>query len=594
MSRPRQKTIRNGPAPALDRQGTTAPSPDPAAAARKRRERRESVESVVVVVVAFLLWSFEAEGFVIPTGSMAQTLMGRHKDVTCPECGHAYTVNADSEVDSSGSGGSTGLQVAWGTCDNCRFTTRVDALPSLGGDRIYTMKKGLHLPLVPALGEVGPRRWEVTVFKVPEEPEVRYIKRMAGLPNEVLRIHRGDLLRQPIDESEPFQRLRRPFPHQQAMQVLVYDDGHRARSLRDDPRWDRWAGTSDGWSEPSAGRFAVDAPGDTWTELRYRNLVPEPRHWEAIVQGRTPDAPRASLITDFNSYNTAMPLNPHPGSEQVTRAWCQPHWVGDLTLSGRVRVARQSGTLRLSLIKGGRAHHADIDLATGRATLLRDDEVLGDPAPTPFSAPGEHTFALANVDDRLTLEVDGKLPFGDGLTYDSSDSSGLARPSPEDLEPARIGSRGASLEVTGLVLRRDTYYLLSPRRPDLPGLEPGSVQNPEGLFDLLADPNAYARLGQPGWHDYRIGAGRYMMLGDNSPWSSDSREWGRKDQMDPDFPGRGWDDSGRESWEVPESLIIGKAFWVYWPHLQPVWPAWRFGEYRFPVRPNFEEIRWIR
>src|SRR5215813_7542404 len=90
------------PAPAAGARTSTAE------AAKKRRDRRESVESVVVVVVAFLLWSFEAEGFVIPTGSMAPTLMGRHKDVTCPECGYVYTVNADreSEPDRSGRGGS--------------------------------------------------------------------------------------------------------------------------------------------------------------------------------------------------------------------------------------------------------------------------------------------------------------------------------------------------------------------------------------------------------------------------------------------------------------------------------------------------------
>jgi signal peptidase I len=34
------------------------------------------------VLVAFLIWSFEAEGFVIPTGSMAPTLMGRYKETT--------------------------------------------------------------------------------------------------------------------------------------------------------------------------------------------------------------------------------------------------------------------------------------------------------------------------------------------------------------------------------------------------------------------------------------------------------------------------------------------------------------------------------
>ena len=45
------------------------------------------------------------------------------------------------------------------------------------------------------------------------------------------------------------------------------------------------------------------------------------------------------------------------------------------------------------------------------------------------------------------------------------------------------------------------------------------------------------------------------MLGDNSPWSRDARAWGRIDQIDPDLPGHGWDDSGRASWEVPESLL---------------------------------------
>ena len=65
----------------------------------------------MVVFVAFLVWSLEAEGFVIPTGSMATTLMGRHKEIICPECGHVYTVNADREVESSGNGRSTGVRV---------------------------------------------------------------------------------------------------------------------------------------------------------------------------------------------------------------------------------------------------------------------------------------------------------------------------------------------------------------------------------------------------------------------------------------------------------------------------------------------------
>ncbi len=85
------------------------------------------------------------------------------------------------------------------------------------------------------------------------------------------------------------------------------------------------------------------------------------------------------------------------------------------------------------------------------------------------------------------------------------------------------------------------------------------------------------------------------MLGDNSPWSRDGRAWGSADQIDPDFPGQGWDDSGRQSWEVPEALLIGKAFCVYWPHPKPVWPRLRFGaDTRLPILPYIERMRWIR
>src|SRR5881227_710956 len=61
---------------------------------------REVVETIVFVVVLVLLMkSFVAEAFVIPTGSMAETLLGYQKFVTCPKCGHEFPVNCSSEVD---------------------------------------------------------------------------------------------------------------------------------------------------------------------------------------------------------------------------------------------------------------------------------------------------------------------------------------------------------------------------------------------------------------------------------------------------------------------------------------------------------------
>src|SRR5215510_106272 len=55
---------------------------------------REIVETVVfVVVLVLLLKTFVAEAFVIPTGSMATTLLGYHKNVECPKCKFKFTVN---------------------------------------------------------------------------------------------------------------------------------------------------------------------------------------------------------------------------------------------------------------------------------------------------------------------------------------------------------------------------------------------------------------------------------------------------------------------------------------------------------------------
>src|SRR6476619_2643512 len=66
----------------------------------EKESYRETIESIVVAfILALLIRGFEAEAFVIPTGSMAPTLMGRHKEITCPQCGHVYAVNASEEVE---------------------------------------------------------------------------------------------------------------------------------------------------------------------------------------------------------------------------------------------------------------------------------------------------------------------------------------------------------------------------------------------------------------------------------------------------------------------------------------------------------------
>ena len=139
------------------------------------------------------------------------------------------------------------------------------------------------------------------------------------------------------------------------------------------------------------------------------------------------------------------------------------------------------------------------------------------------------------------------------------------------------------------------YYTLDPSTVDYSNLDSLARIDASAFFELLSDPEQFARLAPREPRDYPIAPGRYLMLGDNSPWSRDARAWGCGDQIDPARPDRGWDDSGRASWEVPEALLVGKAFCVYWPHLKPVWPNLRLGaDLRIPALPYIGRMRWIR
>src|SRR5580692_4999175 len=81
-------------------QGPANTAPGDSKKPAKKEGNRETVEAIVVaMILALLVRGFEAEAFVIPTGSMAPTLMGRHKEITCAQCGFVYAVNASEEVE---------------------------------------------------------------------------------------------------------------------------------------------------------------------------------------------------------------------------------------------------------------------------------------------------------------------------------------------------------------------------------------------------------------------------------------------------------------------------------------------------------------
>ena len=259
--------------------------------------------------------------------------------------------------------------------------------------------------------------------------------------------------------------------------------------------------------------------------MRYQHLlVPRSQPLEKN------EDPKPELIRDFLAYNSDN--GDHPNGT---------NWVGDLIVECTVKVEAMKGTLSLELSKSADRFWAEFDLQKQTIALMRQSdggqpEELASTA-SGISGPGTYKLRFANVDSRLTVWVDEKLPFKsndrkdggvDYLPWIPADASSAVMTAYENnknnLQPASIGaSGGAEFAVSHLQLWRNTYYTTA---------EASAVRT------MFVQP------------------GHYLCLGDNSTQSSDGREWGL----------------------VPQRLLLGRALLVYYPF-------WPFGPNRAgPIR----------
>ena len=567
------------------------------AAAKKGSEGRairETIESIAVaVVLAFLFRAFVAEAFVIPTGSMAPTLQGRHMDVVCQKCSYQYRTGASLENDGGG-------EVIATTCPICGFTMTLQKNQnanhrSFSGDRILVSKFAY---------EIGdPNRWDVIVFKYPGNAKQNYIKRLVGMPNETLRIRHGDIYARPNDEladgDEGFRIARKSPSRLRAMLQMVHDTNYQSADLIQagwPSRWQDWRSpTSPAWQVLDDGRrFQVDGADAETAWLRYRHLIPWDTDWDEIELGRVPRIEReGELISDYYAYNDGVERTGQFGGATRRRAWGL-HWVGDLAVEASVEVRNNSGELLLDLVEGGIHYTCRIDVATGEAVLSADGgrrnfvgddgvEVQHPRATTAVRGPGKYRLMLSNCDDQLILWVNGRVVPFDGPTTYVPDRDVKPRWSPEeagDLEPAGIGSAGADLLVSRLRLYRDVYYVSSNSR--------SRRDNDNDYDDYFADSDILKVFASPeSWSstplferrrpyaEFVMEDGQFFPLGDNSPQSKDARLWS------PGGP-QGW---GNPPPHVRRDLLTGKALLVYWPH---PWNA------PIPFFPNFERMGLIR
>lgn len=555
---------------------------------RLDQSARESAESIVVaVILAFLFRGFIAEAFVIPTGSMAPTLQGRHMDIVCTECGHQYRTGASVENDEAGPARG---EVTETRCPLCRYTMQLDKVNNLNhrsfnGDRILVSKFAYQIR--------EPSRWDVIVFKYPGNAKINYIKRLVGLPGETLQIRHGDIhildSNADLDDGIPRFRIQRKPPETVlAMLQLVDDVRYRSARMKAAGWPSRWTVTPQGW-EPVDGGFSTE-PRRSTSWLRYRHLVPSRNDWRTVGHGeplRNTENYRGHLITDYYAYNDSLSQFDDNGN-------C---WVGDLALECQIDVHEGDGELLLDLVEGGTHYTCTITPSNGKAQLAIDQgkrsfmDSAGKASTHPTAVTtirnsGKYLLRFANVDDQLHLWVNDRLVSFDGPTTFESPADVSPKWTNEDagdLEPVRIGSRDLKVLASHLRVLRDVYYraVQADEGPSSEYVSRLSWSN-DDIDSVMSSPESWqttdlfsSRRGVT----FQLGPDQFFPLGDNSPQSKDARLWSNQDYITglPDPPPY-----------VERELLIGRALGVYWPH------GWRLGTARIGFIPNFQRIGLIR
>ena len=123
---------------------------------------------------------------------------------------------------------------------------------------------------------------------------------------------------------------------------------------------------------------------------------------------------------------------------------------------------------------------------------------------------------------------------------------------------------------------------------DMPKRALGATLSPDRWVAILSDPATWhsrdLNFPSPFDHDasepvdFVLEADQFFMLGDNSPFSQDSRLWASLG-----IPGL--------RHYVDRKLLIGKAMFIYWPHSFNRIPGIGVP---FPFFPNFSDMGFVR